>query len=179
MGDAGTSLIHVPGAVLKGGHKITPVFEMLEAGLCMGIGTDGPLSTYRLDMFEVMRQTCFLQRVAKNDSTAFPAWRALELATLGGARAFGLADEIGSLEVGKKADITLINSRQPHLAPLVSGRHSNIVALLVFSCCAADADTVIVDGRLIMRNRKLLLVDEKQIVDKVNQSAARALDMLP
>ena len=178
MKEAGTSLIHVPGAVLKGGHKITPVVEMLEAGLSMGIGTDGPLSTYRLDMFEVMRQTCFLQRVSKNDSTVFPASRALELATLGGAKAFGLADEIGSLEVGKKADVALLNFRQPHLAPFVSGKHSNIVALLVFSCCAADADTVIVDGRVIMRNRKLLLVDEKEIVSRVNELAAKALDTL-
>ena len=178
MVETGTSLIHVPGAVLKGGHKITPVVEMLGAGLCLGIGTDGPLSTYRLDMFEVMRQTCFLQRVNQNNSAAFPASAALELATLGGAKALGLADDIGSLEAGKKADIAMINFRQPHLAPLVSGKHSNIVALLVFSCSAADADTVIVDGRVIMKNRKLQFVDEKETVSKVNELAAKALDQL-
>ncbi len=178
MVETGTSLIHCPGAVLKGGHKITPVIEMLEAGLCLGIGTDGPLSTYRLDMFEVMRQTCFLQRVNKNSGAAFPALRALELATLGGAKALGLADDIGSLEKGKKADITLINFQQPHLVPLVFGKHSNIVALLVFSCSAADADTVIVDGQMIMRNRKLQLVDEKEILSKVNELASKAVAQL-
>ena len=178
MVETGTSLIHVPGAVLKGGHKITPVFDMMAAGLSLGIGTDGPLSTYRLDMFEVMRQTCFLQRVDQNSGAAFPSSRALELATLGGAKAFGLADEIGSLEVGKRADITMVNFQQPHLAPLVSGKHSNVVALLVFSCSASDVDTVIVDGRVIMRNRKLLLVDEKEIVSKVNELAAKALAMV-
>jgi len=178
MVETGTALVHCPSAVLKGGHKITPVVEMLEAGLSLGLGTDGPLSSYRLDMFEIMRLTCFAQRVNQNRGSAFSAPLALELATLGGAKILGMADDIGSLEVGKKADISLINFQQPHLAPLVSGKHSNIVALLVFSCSAADADTVIIDGQVVMRNRKLQLVDEKEIVSKVNELASKALDKL-
>jgi len=141
----------------------------------VSIATDGPLSTYRLDMFEVMRLSCFLQRLAKRNGAVMPAEKALELATIAGARALGLEKEIGSLEVGKKADLILVNFRQAHLAPTVSGRHSNLISLLVFSCSAADVDTVIVDGNVVVRHGRLQTIDENEIVDWANKNAEEVL----
>ena len=178
MVESGTRLSHCPSAVMKVGNLITPVLEMLESGLIMGIGTDGPLSTYRLDMFEIMRLTCFLQRLAKKTSAVMPAGKALELATLGGAKALGLDKEIGSLEVGKKADLILVNFRQAHLAPVVGGRHSNLLALLVFSCSAGDVDTVIVDGNVVVRHSRLQTVNENEIVDWADKNAAEVLSQV-
>jgi len=175
MVETGTALCHCPSSVMRVGHKVTPVIEMLEAGVSLGLGTDGPLSTYRMDMFEIMRLTCFLQRIHRSDGTVMPASKALELATIGGAKILGLANEIGSLEVGKKADIALINLQQPHLAPLATGKHSNIIALLVFSCSAGDVDTVIIDGKVVMRGRRLQMVNEGEILSRVNELASKAL----
>jgi 5-methylthioadenosine/S-adenosylhomocysteine deaminase len=175
MAKAGTSLAHCPSGVMRIGHPPTPILEMLEAGLNVCIATDGPLSTYRLDMFEVMRLSCFLQRLAKRSGAVMPAEKALELATIAGAKALGLDKEIGSLEVGKKADITLVNFRQAHLAPTVGGRHSNLMALLVFSCSAGDVDTVIVDGNVVVRHGRLQTIDENEIVDWANRNAEEVL----
>ena len=105
-----------------------------------------------------------------------PASKALELATIGGARILGLGDEIGTLEVGKKADIAIINYMQPHLTPLTTGKHSNIVALLVFSCSAGDVDTVIIDGKIVMRNRKMESLNEEGLLSKINELAADVLE---
>jgi 5-methylthioadenosine/S-adenosylhomocysteine deaminase len=106
-----------------------------------------------------------------------PAHKALELATIGGAKILGLTDEVGSLEVGKKADIALINLQQPHLTPLTTAnsKHSNIVALLVFSCSAGDVDTVIIDGKVVMRGRRLQMVNEEEILSRVNEFASKTL----
>jgi 5-methylthioadenosine/S-adenosylhomocysteine deaminase len=175
MAETGTALSHCPSSVMRVGHKVTPLIEMLEAGVSVGLGTDGPLSSYRMDMFEIMRLTCFLQRIHRNDGAAMPAYNALELATIGGAKILGLADEIGSLEVGKKADIALINLQQPHLTPLVTGKHSNIIALLVFSCSAGDVDTVIIDGKVVMRGRRLQVINEEEILSRINELASKSL----
>ena len=166
-----TGLSHCPSPAMRVGHRPPPVLEMLESGLSIGIGTDGPLSAYRLDMFENMRLTCFLQRVAKQTGSVMPSEKALEMATIGGAKAIGLDKQIGSLEVGKKADIILVDFRQAHLAPIIEGSHSNIIALVVFACSAADVDTVIVDGNVVVSHGRLQALDEKEIVKWANQNA--------
>ncbi len=171
----GTPLIHSPRMNMRYGNGVTPVPEMLKEGVCVALGTDGPLSTYRIDMFEAMRLACFLQRVHKRDVSALSAMQALEMVTLGGAKAVGLEREIGSLEAGKKADIALIDFRQPHLTPYVTGRHGNLITLLVFSCSAADVDTVLVNGKIVVRDRKLLTVNEGEMIARVNEYANRAL----
>lgn len=178
MAETGTKLIHSPRMNMRYGSGVTPVPEMLQAGLSVGLGTDGPLSTYRIDMFEAMRLACFLQRVHKRDVAALKASQALDMMFLAGARAIGLEKEIGSLEVGKKADITIINFEQPHLAPLTKGRHSNIIALLVFSCSAPDVETVLIDGKIVLKNRKIQTVDEKEIIARVNEFAEIALNKI-
>jgi len=175
MIESGTSLAHCPSGIMRLGHKLTPVVDMLEAGLTIGVSTDGMLSTYRLDMFEIMRLTCFSQRLSKNNGMVMPAEKAVELATIGGARALGLDKEIGSLEVGKKADLILINLRQVHLVPTVEGRHFNIISLLVFSCSASDVDTVIVDGNVVVSHGRLQRVDENEIIEWANRNAAKVL----
>jgi 5-methylthioadenosine/S-adenosylhomocysteine deaminase len=175
MAETGTALSHCPSSVMRVGHKVTPVIEMLEAGVNLGLGTDGPLSSYRMDMFEIMRLSCFLQRIHKSDGSVMPGQKALELATRGGAKILGIEDEVGSLEKGKRADITLINFEQPHLTPLNTEKHSNLIALLVFSCSAGDVDTVIIDGKVVMKGRKLLTVNEEEILSKVKELASRTL----
>lgn len=178
MAETGTKLIHSPRMNMRYGSGVTPVPEMLDAGVCVGLGTDGPLSTYRIDMFEAMRLACFLQRVHKRDITALSSSQALDLMFLGGAKAIGLEKEIGSLEVGKKADITIVNFDQPHLTPLAKGRHSNINALLVFSCSALDVETVFIDGKVILKNGELQTMNEKEIITRVNDFAKKALDKI-
>lgn len=178
MVETKTTLTHCPSSVMRVGHQVTPVLEMKQANLTIGLGTDGPLSTYRMDMFEIMRLACFLQRVRKNDGSVFPAMDALKMATIDGAKTLGLQNEIGSLEAGKKADVLLVDFQKPNLAPLALGKHSNIVALLVFSCSASDVDTVIIDGKVVMRNRELLTVNEKEIISKINEVANRVLSQI-
>jgi len=175
MAETGTKLIHSPRMNMRYGSGVTPVPEMLAAGVGVGLGTDGPLSTYRIDMFEAMRLACFLQRVHKRNVAALSAAQALDMMFLGGAKCIGLETEIGSLDVGKKADITLIDFAQPHLTPLVGGKHSNLNALLVFSCSAGDVDTVLIDGKVILQKGRLLTVDEDNLRSKVNEFANKAL----
>jgi len=122
-----------------------------------------------------MRLACFRQRLFKKDIAAMSALQALELATLGGAKLLGLENEIGSLEVGKKADLAVINLQQAHLAPMTKGRHSNVIALIVFSCSALDVEMVLIDGKVVLRDCKLQTVDEGQIIARVTEFAERAL----
>ena len=175
MAQNGAKLAHNPRANMRYGSGVTPVPEMLKEGVCIGLGTDGPLSSYRIDMFEAMRLACFMQRLHKKDIAAMSALQALELATLGGAKLLGLENEIGSLEVGKKADLAVINLQQAHLAPMTKGRHSNVIALIVFSCSALDVEMVLIDGKVVLRDCKLQTVDERQIIARVTEFAERAL----
>jgi 5-methylthioadenosine/S-adenosylhomocysteine deaminase len=175
MAQNGAKLAHNPRANMRYGSGVTPVPEMLKEGVCIGLGTDGPLSSYRIDMFEAMRLACFMQRLHKKDIAAMSALQALELATLGGAKLLGLENEIGSLEVGKKADLAVINLQQAHLAPMTKGRHSNVIALIVFSCSALDVEMVLIDGKVVLRDCKLQTVDERQIIGRVTEFAERAL----
>jgi 5-methylthioadenosine/S-adenosylhomocysteine deaminase len=176
MAQTGAKLAHNPRANMRYGSGVTPVPEMLKEGVCIGLGTDGPLSSYRIDMFEAMRFACFMQRLHKKDIGAMSAWQALELATVGGAKLLGMQEEIGSLEVGKKADLAIINLQQAHLAPLTKGRHSNIIALIVFSCSALDVETVLIDGKVVLKDCKLQTVEENQIIARVTEFAEKALE---
>ncbi|MBE0467744.1 MAG: amidohydrolase [Candidatus Desulforudis sp.] len=160
---------HNPQSNMKLGSGIAPVARMLAAGITVGIGTDGAASNNDLNMVEEMRTAALLQKVGLENPTVLPAGQVLEMATVGGAKALGLAEQIGTLEVGKRADIVLWNLNQAHLCPL-----HNVQAHLVYSAGRADADTVIVDGRILMRGRRVLTVDEETILREAGCSA-RAL----
>jgi 5-methylthioadenosine/S-adenosylhomocysteine deaminase len=164
----GVGVAHNPQSNMKLGSGIAPVARMLAAGVNVGIGTDGAASNNDLNMVEEMRTAALLQKVALEDPTVLPAGRALEMATVGGARALGLDGEIGTLEMGKRADIVLWNLNQAHLSPA-----HNLQAHLVYSASRADVDTVIVNGRVLMRDRRVLTVDEERVLREAGRCARR------
>lgn len=162
--DRGVKPVHNPVSNMKTASGVAPVPEMLAAGIPVALGTDGAASNNSLDMFNEMKFAALLNKVHKLDPTAVPAQAVLEMATINGAIALGLEKEIGSLEVGKKADLVLIDLKKPHLAPL-----HNVVSHLVYSAVGSDVDTVIVDGRILMRGRKVLTLEEDRVLENVQK----------
>ena len=154
---------------MKTASGVAPVPEMLAAGIPVALGTDGAASNNSLDMFNEMKFAALLSKVHELDPTALPAQVVLEMATINGAIALGLQDKIGSLEVGKKADIVMVDVKKPHLAPL-----HNAISHLVYSAVGGDVDTVIVDGKVLMREREVLTLDD----DKVLWETQKAVDDL-
>jgi 5-methylthioadenosine/S-adenosylhomocysteine deaminase len=125
----------------------------------VALGTDGAASNNNLNLFEEMHMAALLQKWLCRDAEALPAREVLRMATIRGAEALGLDAEIGSLEVGKRADVIMIDAAQPHLAP----RHDP-AALLVYSAQAADVCTVLVDGRILLEDRELKTIDEESLL---------------
>ena len=159
---------HNPQSNLKLASGIAPVARLLAAGAVVGLGTDGAASNNNQDMIEEMRTAALVQKAAAGDPRALPAFTALQMATVNGARALGLAGEVGLLKAGYRADIILVNLRKPHLYP----RHDP-VAHLVYAAQGADVETVLVDGRVLMENRKLLTMDEEEVLSKAEECAQR------
>lgn len=168
-----TSVSHNPTSNMKLGTGVCPVPRLLRAGVNVGLGTDGMLSNFHLDMFEVMRGACLLQRIHHLDAGALSSWQVLEMATRGGARAVGLGGDLGSIEVGKRADAALVDFSQVHLQPRLRGAHDNLVALLVWCAHGSDVTTVVVDGEVVVEGRRLTRVAEAYIGRLVQASAER------
>ncbi len=172
----GTKVVHNPVSNMKFGCGGAPVAALLEAGVTVALGTDGMLSTYRLDPFETMRQALNLHRLMAEDAAALPTERALEMTTLHGNQVLGV--DGGRLRPGLKADVVLIDVRRLHLTPRARGVHDNLIALLVWSAAAADVDTVIVDGTVAVRNGNLTLVDEETVRREAQEASDRLLERL-
>jgi 5-methylthioadenosine/S-adenosylhomocysteine deaminase len=153
------SVAHNPGSNLKLANGIAPVQMLLDHGVNVGLGTDGAASNNNLNLFEEMHLAALLQKWLRRDAEALPARQVLRMATIRGAQALDLDREIGSLEVGKQADLVVVDAARPHLAP----RHDP-VALLVYSAQAADVCTVIVDGRILMEDGVLTTLDEDSLL---------------
>lgn len=166
----GVSVVHNPESNMKLASGIAPVPKMLQAGVNVALGTDGASSNNNLDLMEEMRTAALLHKVSSMDPTIMPANTALEMATVSGAKALGLENQIGQLKPGMKADIILVNFNAPHLYP----KH-DIYAHLVYSAHSADVDTVIIDGELVMQGRKILTLNEAEILEKVMGCTARLL----
>lgn len=162
----GTHVLHCPSSNLKLGSGIAPVNEMLARGISVSLGADGAPCNNRLDMFTEMRTAALLQKVT-NGAEALPARRVLRMATLDGARALGLDNEIGSLETGKRADITIIDPQRLHLTP-----RPDIVSALVYGAEANDVRTVLIDGQIVLRDGVLQTMDEPEIIAEAHQQAA-------
>jgi 5-methylthioadenosine/S-adenosylhomocysteine deaminase len=144
---------------MKLASGVAPVPKMLEAGITIGLGTDGSASNNDVDMFGEMNTTAKMHKVNSLDPTALPAETVLDMATMGGARVLAAADEIGSLEAGKKADLIVLNMNQPHLTPLY-----NIPSHMVYAAKGADVVHSVINGRVVMQNRTLKTLDEKTIL---------------
>ncbi len=168
--EGNVSVAHNPGSNLKLANGIAPVQELLDDGINVSLGTDGAASNNNLNLFEEMHLAALLQKWLKRDPAALPARRALRMATIDGAKALGMEAQIGSLEVGKQADIVLVDAAQPHLAP----RHDP-VALLVYSAQAADVCMVLVKGRILLEDRKLTTIDAESLLEHATEQTRQLL----
>jgi 5-methylthioadenosine/S-adenosylhomocysteine deaminase len=160
--DRKVGVIHNPTSNMKIASGISPVTEMLAAGVRVGLGTDGAASNNDLDMWEEMRLAALLQKVDRMDPEALPATTVLTMATSGGATAIGLGNEIGSLEVGKRADLIQVAFEDVHHVPTY-----DVISHLVYVTDEQDVASVVVDGKVLMKERKLLTID----VDRVRNEA--------
>jgi 5-methylthioadenosine/S-adenosylhomocysteine deaminase len=175
----GTSVVHNPTSNMRLGNGIAPVADLLARGINVCLGTDGMLSAYKLDLFETMRAGAMLQRAATLDCRLLPAPHLLEMATLNGARALGLDAEIGSLAPGKKADLILLDAGGLHLAPRARGGHDNLTTLLVYAAHGSDVETVLVDGEIVVADRRLTRMDEAAVRRDAQAASDRILATIP
>jgi 5-methylthioadenosine/S-adenosylhomocysteine deaminase len=158
-------IAHCPSSNLKLASGVAPVQKMVELGLNVGIGTDGPASNNDLDMFEETRLASFLQKGIFGDPTLLPAVESWKLATISGARALHIDHLTGSLEPGKRADVAIISVNNVHQIPHFTRDPSAVYAQLVYATKATDVRDVIVNGEILMRDRQLLTLDEPAIFD--------------
>ena len=161
---ANVGVAHNPSSNLKLASGIAPITRMLELGLKVGIGTDGTASNNDLDFFEEMRLASFLAKGSTGDPTEVPAQQTLSMATRIGAEAIHMADQIGTLEVGKKADLILIDVHTLHNSPTFKHSDYGIYAQLIYAGKSTDVTDVMVNGKWLMRDHELLAVDEKDLI---------------
>jgi 5-methylthioadenosine/S-adenosylhomocysteine deaminase len=166
--DRKVGVIHNPSSNMKLASGVSPVAEMLAAGVRVGLGTDGPASNNDLDMWEEMRLAAFLQKVTRMDPEVLPATEVLRMATSGGATAIGLGEKIGSLETGKRADIIQVAFDDVHHVPTF-----DVMSHLVYVTDEQDVASVVVDGKLLMRDGEFLTLDTDRIAAEANALAAR------
>ena len=164
----GVGVSHNPESNMKLASGVAPVPAMIEAGVAVGLGTDGAASNNDLDMFEAMRQAALLHKVHKRDPRVVPARTALAMATIDGARALGMADRIGSIEPGKLADLIVVDMTRPGQTPLYDP-----VSHLVYTTRGTDVRMTIVNGRVLMRDRQVLSLDETQVLREAREMASR------
>jgi cytosine/adenosine deaminase-related metal-dependent hydrolase len=168
----GAKVVHCPSTALKlnYGMNYARFPEMLEAGIPVAIGSDASDCSNYHDMVRIMYLAAVLFKDLRFDPELMGAERAIEMATINGAKTMGLEHEIGSLEAGKKADVVLFDTRRPEWRPLYDEVQS-----LVYSASGDSVDTVLIDGRVVMEKRKLLTIDEDEVLRKLDDQAA---DML-
>ena len=160
----GTNVVHCPSSNLMLGSGVARVPELLEAGCRVAIGADGAACNNRLDVFAEMRLAALIQK-PRLGAEALPAGKVLELATVGGARALGLENEIGSIAVGRRADLLVMDLREPHVTPA----GADPVSQLVYAACPSDVRDVFVDGRALVLGHELVTVS----VDEIGREAGR------
>ena len=165
--DLGVCVSHNPVSSMKLSAGVAPVRQMLEKGIRVGLGTDGSASNNALDMFREMDASAKLHKVISFDPTVMDAPSVLKMATSNGARVLGMEHLIGSIEAGKLADIIILDMNQPHLTPLY-----NPYSQLVYAAGGADVKTSIINGKIVMENRRLLTIDLENAINNVNRIAA-------
>jgi 5-methylthioadenosine/S-adenosylhomocysteine deaminase len=157
----GAKIAHNPESNMKLGSGIAPVLEFLTAGIPVGLGTDGCASNNNLDLFQEMDVAAKLHKVHTYDPTAMDAETVIRMATIMGARALGLEEETGSIEVGKQADLIVLDTQKPHLVPMY-----HPASQIVYAACGSDVRDVVVAGRRILKDRNLITLDVKEILQK-------------
>jgi 5-methylthioadenosine/S-adenosylhomocysteine deaminase len=164
----GIGVAHNPESNMKLASGAAPVKKYLAAGVALGLGTDGAASNNDLDMFEAMRQASFLAKLSERDPTVVPAQTALDMATIGGARAMGMERSIGSLEAGKRADLITVSVAAARQTPLYDP-----VSHIVYTTRGDDVRTTIVNGKVLMKDRQVRTLDRAAIIADAKRLAAR------
>jgi len=161
----GVGCVHNPASNMMLASGVAPVPAMLTAGVRLGLGTDSPAGSGNvLDILQAMDLAAKLQKVSRLDPRALTAEQALEMATIGGARALHMEDQIGSLEPGKQADIILLRTDAAHEVPIYG-----LAGSIVYSMKAGDVETVIIAGRVVMNDRRMLTLDPPSIIAKAKE----------
>lgn len=158
----GVKVSHNIGANSKGAKGIAPILKMKEEGINVGLGTDGPMSGNTLDILSQMAQVGKIHKLFNHDRTLLPSIELVEMGTIGGAKVLGIDKEVGSIEVGKKADLTLIETRSVNMQPIY-----DYYAAIVYSANAGNVDLVVVDGKIVVKNKTLLSGDLSDIRKKL------------
>ena len=157
---------HNPCSNMKLASGVAPVSKLMEKGVCVSIGTDGASSNNNLDLIEELKTASLLQKVSTLDPKVVSSDEAIQMATIRGAEALGLDSQIGSIEVGKKADLILIDTNVANMTP----DSSNITSNIVYSANGSNVDTTICNGKILMENKKLTVLDEDEIFAKARQA---------
>src|SRR6058998_4167629 len=169
LGKRGVRVAHCPVSNMKlAGGGVAPLPEMWESGVSVGLGTDGPASNNSLDMFDTMKICALVHKSHRWDPTIANAQRVFDMATIDGAKCLDMEKEIGSVEVGKRADLALLNLKDPNLIPIHA--KETVVSDLVYSANGSNVDTTIVDGKVLMHHRKPTLLDPETIEENVSRS---------
>ncbi|ADB59046.1 amidohydrolase [Haloterrigena turkmenica DSM 5511] len=164
LAEAGTSVIHCPASNMKLASGMAPVQRMREAGVTVGLGTDGAASNNDLSMLDEARDAAMIGKLAADDASAVPAGAVVEMMTRGSAEAIGL--DTGRLEEGAPADLAVIDLEEPHLTP----RH-DLVSHLAYAAAAADVRHTVCDGRVLMRDREVLTLEEDAVRARASEAA--------
>lgn len=166
------AVAHNPVSNMKLASGAARVIDLRAAGVAVGLGTDGEKENNNLDMFEEMKTASLLAKLSRLDATALDAWEALEMATIDGARCIGLDHEIGSLEVGKKADLIAVRSDTPRMTPLFdSGRYANLHHNLVHAVRGSDVSLTMIDGHVVVEDGVLKTADLAEIIAEARRAA--------
>ena len=165
LSQRGVGCVHNPSSNMMIASGVSPVAEMREAGVAVGLGTDGPAgSNNDMDLMEEIDLAAKLAKITKMNPLALNAKAVVEMATIDGARALHMEKEIGSLEAGKKADVVLISLDEPNAVPMY-----DVYAQIAYALKGSDVETVVIGGRVVMRDRKLLTIDEPKVLDKARE----------
>jgi 5-methylthioadenosine/S-adenosylhomocysteine deaminase len=171
--DRGCKVVHNPESNMKLASGVASISTMLKKGVVVGLGTDGCASNNNLDMFQEMDTAAKLEKSARLDPTVMSARTVVRMATCKGAEILGMDSLIGTLRVGKKADLCILDMNKPHLTPLYD-EYSH----LVYAVNGSDVDTVLINGKVVMHNRKLLTIDEYEAMQHVREIAVRISESL-
>ena len=168
MAEFGVKVIHNPESNMKLASGIAPVTELLTRGVTVGLGTDGCASNNNLDIFTEMDMAAKLHKIRTMDPTVLDSVTVLRMATIEGAKALGMEDITGSLEPGKKADIIILDLDKPHLTPMY-----NPYSHIVYAARGNDVSHSIINGQLVMEDRRLLNLDIEEIMERAREKAIK------
>jgi len=173
----GVKVSHCPTSNMKlASGGVAPLPEMFEAGVTVSLGTDSPISNNGMDLFQEMKVAALLHKSSRWDASVLPAQKALDLATVDAARALRAEDRLGSIEVGKAADLAVVDLRTPHATPF---SRDNLIRHLVYACRGSDVRTTIVNGEVVVDGGTVKTVDEGVVIDRVQEIARELYGVAP